>query len=65
MTLAWIRELAPVIIHINLPVVGEFLALLGSDDTSDGVAMLNRPQIDTDRLNTLHQFCTSTCSLLY
>lgn len=26
MTLAWIRELAPVIIHINLPVIGEFLS---------------------------------------
>ena len=29
MTLAWIRELAPVIIHINLPVIGEFLSFLG------------------------------------
>ncbi|CAK9073032.1 Calcium-dependent protein kinase 15 [Durusdinium trenchii] len=26
MTLAWIRELAPIIIHINLPAIGDFLA---------------------------------------
>ena len=31
MTLAWIRELAPVIIHINLPVIGEFLSFLGCE----------------------------------
>lgn len=36
MTLAWIRELAPVIIHVNLPTIAENLASLGENGVGCG-----------------------------